>query len=67
LNHRASTYPVVRVAFLLFFLCAALERDTPVRAGTAQDPPAFRAVPDDTGRSIRVAVPVRRVVSLSPA
>jgi iron complex transport system substrate-binding protein len=57
----------VRVAFLLFFLCAALERDTPVRAGTAQDPPAFRAVTDDTGRSIRVAVPVRRVVSLSPS
>ena len=70
MSHRAPTYPLLRAAFLLLFLCAASAGDSSARPATAQDAPAaapLRTVSDDTGRSIRVAVPVRRVVSLSPS
>jgi iron complex transport system substrate-binding protein len=71
LNQRVSTCPVLRVAFLLLFLGVALAGDTRAHAAAAQNAPAaaetWRTVNDDTGRSIRVAMPVRRVVSLSPS
>ena len=70
MSHCAPTYPILRAAFLLLFLCSASAGDSSARPATAQDAPAaapLRTVSDDTGRSIRVAVPVRRVVSLSPS
>jgi len=72
LNHRASTYPFLSAAFLLLSLGAVFLAATPARPRAAQSAPAsakesFRTVNDDTGRSIRVAAPVRRVVSLSPS
>src|SRR5258708_3550596 len=36
-------------------------------AGSAPAKESFRTVQDETGRSVRVAVPVRRVVSLAPS
>jgi iron complex transport system substrate-binding protein len=50
-------------------LCAAagIVAARPEQAATATTPKeSFRTVSDETGRSVRIPVPVRRVVSLSP-
>jgi iron complex transport system substrate-binding protein len=72
LNHRASTHPSLRATFLLLSFGAAFQAASPSRPRAAQNATApakesYRTVNDDTGRSIRLATPVRRVVSLSPS
>ena len=49
---------------MLAVLGAAAQSRTPQQAAAAE---SFRTVQDDTGRTIRIPVPVRRVVSLAPS
>jgi len=49
------------------FLAATPARPCAAQNAPRQATPSFRSVNDDTGRTIRVATPVRRVVSLSPS
>jgi len=63
-----SRLAVVACATLVVFFCAA----GPSRAQSASfpspiEPPAFREVSDETGRSVRIPQPVRRIVSLAPS
>jgi len=63
-----SRLAVLACATLVVFSCAA----APSRAQSAAlasptEPPAFREVSDETGRSVRIPQPVRRIVSLAPS
>jgi len=49
---------------MLAVLGAAAQSRTPQQAAAAE---SFRTVQDDTGRTVRIPVPVRRVVSLAPS
>ena len=49
---------------MLAVLGAAAQSRTPQQAAPAE---SFRTVQDDTGRTVRIPVPVRRVVSLAPS
>ena len=70
LNRRVPTQSLRRVAVFGFCLCATL-----VFGSWANAEPAvpsgpqgsFRTVYDETGRTVRIPVPVRRVVSLAPS
>lgn len=57
----------VAFAVLAVFSCAA----APLRAQSAThsstEPPAFREVVDETGRTVHIPQPVRRIVSLAPS
>ena len=56
----------VLAGVLCFVFCAAQSRASQ-SAGTAPPKESFRTVQDETGRSVRVPIPVRRVVSLAPS
>ena len=63
-----SRLHAVACATLVVLSCAA----APARAQSATtpspaEPPAFREVIDETGRSVRIPQPVRRIVSLAPS
>jgi iron complex transport system substrate-binding protein len=61
---------LLRLATVAVFLCAtaAVVSARPEQAESASTPKeAFRTVSDETGRSVRIPVPVRRVVSLAPS
>ena len=51
---------------LCLVFCAAQSRANQ-SAGTTASKESFRTVQDETGRSVRVPIPVRRVVSLAPS
>ncbi|HVO57569.1 MAG TPA: helical backbone metal receptor [Dongiaceae bacterium] len=55
---------LVALAAMLAVLGAAAQSRTPQQAAAAE---SFRTVQDDTGRTVRIPVPVRRVVSLAPS
>ena len=71
LNHRAPIYAVRRAAVLAFCFFAAF----PAQAAHARikqsaanaAPESFRTFTDETGRTVRIPVQVRRVVSLAPS
>jgi iron complex transport system substrate-binding protein len=70
LNHRATTY-AFRCAALVGVLFAAWvpvsqARTTQNAATTLKESP-FRTVSDETGRTVRIPVAVRRIVSLAPS
>ncbi|HEX8881906.1 MAG TPA: helical backbone metal receptor, partial [Candidatus Acidoferrum sp.] len=52
---------------VVFFCAAAPSRAQSANAPSPAEPPAFREVIDETGRSVRVPQPVRRIVSLAPS
>jgi len=54
-------------AALAVFLCAAAPSHAQSATHPSPEPPAFREVVDETGRSVRVPLPVRRIVSLAPS
>jgi iron complex transport system substrate-binding protein len=51
---------------LCFVFCAAQSRANQ-SAGTTPPKESFRTLQDETGRSVRIPIPVRRVVSLAPS
>ena len=64
----SSRLQAVACATLVVFSCAA----APSRAQSATtpapgEPPTFREVTDEMGRSVRIPQPVRRIVSLAPS
>lgn len=68
---RAVAIPRFRFA-VCFAIAAVLSAGAPARAQSASPitptvPPVFREVTDETGRTIRIPQPVRRIVSLSPS
>lgn len=54
-------------AVLPFFVCVAAPLHAQSATHSSAEPPAFREVVDETGRSVRVPKPVRRIVSLAPS
>jgi iron complex transport system substrate-binding protein len=63
-----SSLAVVACATLVVFSCAAARsRAQTVAIPSPTDPPAFREVSDEMGRSVRIPQPVRRIVSLAPS
>lgn len=70
MNLRLPTQLLRRVTVLSFLFCAALVCARPslaenVAASSPQG--SFRTVSDETGRTVRIPVPVRRIVSLAPS
>jgi iron complex transport system substrate-binding protein len=64
------TICVIRNVALAAMLCVAPGLANPRREQTAGASPAkekFRTVSDETGRTVRIPIPIRRVVSLSPS
>jgi iron complex transport system substrate-binding protein len=58
----------VACAALVVFSCAAAPSHAQsATAPSSPEPPAFREVIDETGRSVRIPQPVRRIVSLAPS
>lgn len=53
-------------AALAIFSCAAAPSHAQSATHSSPEPSAFREVVDETGRSVRIPQPVRRVVSLAP-
>jgi iron complex transport system substrate-binding protein len=57
-------------AFVLIFAALANAQSSPApnfaAEGQITPPPAFHEVVDETGRTVRIAQPVRRIVSLAP-
>ena len=49
------------------FLSAAAHSHAQSAAHSSPEPPVFREVVDETGRSLRIPQPVRRIVSLAPS
>ena len=63
-----SRLAVVACATLVVFSCAAARsRAQPAAIPSPSEPPVFREVSDETGRSVRIPQPVRRIVSLAPS
>jgi iron complex transport system substrate-binding protein len=62
LSRRIMVVCFVLCATLAFGLCASAEK---LVAAASQG--SFRTVSDETGRTVRIPVPVRRVVSLAPS
>lgn len=61
---------LLRLATVIVFLCATcgVANARPEQAATAStSQESFRTVSDETGRSVRIRVPVRRIVSLAPS
>jgi cobalamin transport system substrate-binding protein len=52
---------------LAAFSCAAAPSRAQSATHLSTEPPAFREVVDDTGRTVHVPQPVRRIVSLAPS
>ena len=70
LNHRVPICAVHRAAALAFCLFAAFSSQVEAHArqsAPSAAPSSFRTVPDETGRIVRIPVPVRRIVSLAPS
>jgi iron complex transport system substrate-binding protein len=59
---RPAAFTVVAV-----FLCAAVPSHAQSATHSSSEPPAFREVVDELGRTVRIPQPVRRIVSLSPS
>lgn len=59
-------HPVI-FAVLAVFTCAAAPSHAQSATHSSAEPPAFREVVDELGRTIRIPQPVRRIVSLSPS
>ncbi|HKW64457.1 MAG TPA: cobalamin-binding protein [Candidatus Acidoferrum sp.] len=55
------------LAALAVFTCAAAPSHAQSATHSSTEPPAFREVVDELGRTIRIPQPVRRIVSLSPS
>ena len=53
-------------AVLSVFSCAAVPSHAQSATYSSTEPSAFREVVDETGRSVRIPQPVRRIVSLAP-
>ena len=51
---------------LVVFSCAAAPSRGQSATSSSPEPPAFREVIDEMGRSVRIPQPVRRIVSLAP-
>jgi len=67
-NLPPSRLRAVACATLVIFPCAAAaSRAQSANAPSTAEPPAFREVIDETGRSVRIPQPVRRIVSLAPS
>lgn len=63
-----SRIRVVACRTLVVFSCAAApSRAQSANAPSPAEPPAFREVVDETGRSVRIPQPIRRIVSLAPS
>ena len=54
-------------AVVAVFSCAAAPSHAQSATHSSTEPPAFREVVDETGRSVRIPQPVRRIVSLAPS
>jgi len=70
LNHSAPTYALRRAAVLAFcfFVALTAQAHTRIKQNAANAAPqSFRTVSDETGRTVRIPVPVRRIVSLAPS
>jgi len=70
LKLRAPTQFVQRIALSAFLSLAMFASVAIVRAEQGAAPssaPSFRTVSDETGRTVRIPVPVRRIVSLAPS
>jgi iron complex transport system substrate-binding protein len=59
---RPAAFAVVAV-----FSCAAAPSHAQSATHSSPEPPAFREVVDELGRTVRIPQPVRRIVSLSPS
>ncbi|HVH70618.1 MAG TPA: cobalamin-binding protein [Candidatus Dormibacteraeota bacterium] len=59
--------PAAFAALAAVFFCAAVPSHAQSATHSSPEPPAFREVVDETGRSVRIPQPVRRVVSLAPS
>jgi len=57
----------VACAVVVVFFCAAAPSRAQSATASAPEPEAFREVTDETGRSVRIPQPVRRIVSLAPS
>ncbi|HKW32594.1 MAG TPA: helical backbone metal receptor [Candidatus Acidoferrum sp.] len=57
----------VAFAVLATFTCAAAPSHAQSATHSSTEAPAFREVIDETGRSVRIPQPVRRIVSLAPS
>jgi iron complex transport system substrate-binding protein len=55
------------LAVLAVFSCAAVPSHAQSATHSSTEPPAFREVVDELGRTIRIPQQVRRIVSLSPS
>ena len=54
-------------AALAVFSCAAAPSRAQSANHSSPEPPAFREVVDETGRTVRIPQPVRRIVSIAPS
>jgi iron complex transport system substrate-binding protein len=64
----SSRVPVLACATLAVFSCAGVSsRAQSAALASPTEPPVFREVSDETGRSVRIPQPVRRIVSLAPS
>lgn len=54
-------------AAIALLLCAAAPSRAQSATTSSSEPPAFREVVDEAGRSVRIPQPVRRIVSLAPS
>jgi len=52
---------------VVFSCAAARSRAQTAAISSPSEPPVFREVSDETGRSVRIPQPVRRIVSLAPS
>ena len=70
MNLRVPTQLLRRITVFAFVLCATLVcglRTPAEKVATSSSQESFRTVSDETGRTVRIPVPVRRVVSLAPS
>ena len=63
---RSRLHPAA-FAVLAIFTCAAAPSHAQSATHSSTETPAFREVVDETGRSVRIPKPVRRIVSLAPS
>ena len=63
LPSRLHSAAFVAVAFFLYAAAPSLAQSA---THSSLEPPAFREVIDETGRTVRIRQPVRRIVSLAP-
>ncbi len=62
-----SRFRFVACAAVIVFSCVAAPSRAQSATHSTPEPPAFREVVDETGRSVRIPQPVRRIVSLAPS